>query len=311
MPPFRKILVDIDAMASAHPALDRAVLIAKRTGAALTVGDVVTIPSYAEQHLPPGIEEKLILERRQQLDRIAAGVSEIRTDVKLLSGRPATALIQEVLKSGHDLVMRSHARDTARSGVTSFGAVDMDLLRRCPCPVLLVRQGKPALPPRIACAVDASSDEREDWALNRKIVNMGLSLAAALDSESPVLLHAWAPFAERAVRLHGTESQLTAYVDKARERARSHLSRLARSVDVPLEDDKTVLHRGEPDDVIPQFIVSENIDLLVMGTVGRAGLAGMFIGNTAERVLRKLPCSVLAVKPDSFVSPVSVKQLLA
>jgi universal stress protein E len=50
--------------------------------------------------------------------------------------------------------------------------------------------------------------------------------------------------------------------------------------------------------------VAEGIDLVVMGTVARAGIAGMLIGNTAERVLRKLPCSVLTVKPDGFVSPV-------
>ena len=40
-----------------------------------------------------------------------------------------------------------------------------------------------------------------------------------------------------------------------------------------------------------------------MGTMARSGIAGLLIGNTAERVLRKLPCSVLAVKPDGFVSP--------
>ena len=50
--------------------------------------------------------------------------------------------------------------------------------------------------------------------------------------------------------------------------------------------------------------MAEGIDLVVMGTVARAGIAGMLIGNTAERVLRKLPCSVLTVKPDGFVSPV-------
>jgi universal stress protein E len=51
--------------------------------------------------------------------------------------------------------------------------------------------------------------------------------------------------------------------------------------------------------------VAEGIDdLVVMGTVARAGIAGMLIGNTAERVLRKLRCSVLIVKPDRSVSPV-------
>lgn len=62
--------------------------------------------------------------------------------------------------------------------------------------------------------------------------------------------------------------------------------------------------RGEPEDVIPEFVVAHGIDLVIMGTVARSGIAGLLVGNTAERVLRKLPCSVLAVKPDGFVSPV-------
>ena len=47
-------------------------------------------------------------------------------------------------------------------------------------------------------------------------------------------------------------------------------------------------------------------DLVVMGTVGRTGIAGLFIGNTAEMVLEQVQCSVLAVKPPGFVSPVQV-----
>ena len=64
------------------------------------------------------------------------------------------------------------------------------------------------------------------------------------------------------------------------------------------------MRRGEPEDVIPEFVVAEGIDLVVMGTVARNGIAGMLLGNTAERGLRKLPCSVLTVKPEAFVSPV-------
>ena len=51
--------------------------------------------------------------------------------------------------------------------------------------------------------------------------------------------------------------------------------------------------------------IPEGIDTIVMGSVGRTGLAGFFIGNTAETVLSRVKCSVLTVKPDGFVSPVS------
>jgi len=46
------------------------------------------------------------------------------------------------------------------------------------------------------------------------------------------------------------------------------------------------------------------IDVLVMGTLGRTGISGFIIGNTAENVVQKLECSLLALKPGGFVSPV-------
>jgi Universal stress protein family len=36
---------------------------------------------------------------------------------------------------------------------------------------------------------------------------------------------------------------------------------------------------------------------VVMGAVSRSGLKGLFIGNTAERILDELSCDILLVKP--------------
>ena len=45
-------------------------------------------------------------------------------------------------------------------------------------------------------------------------------------------------------------------------------------------------------------------DIIVMGSQGRTGLAHMFLGSTTEKVLRKAPCPVLAVrKPAPCDSP--------
>jgi nucleotide-binding universal stress UspA family protein len=41
-----------------------------------------------------------------------------------------------------------------------------------------------------------------------------------------------------------------------------------------------------------------------MGTVARTGISGFIIGNTAENILQKIDCSLLALKPQGFVSPV-------
>lgn len=40
----------------------------------------------------------------------------------------------------------------------------------------------------------------------------------------------------------------------------------------------------------------KNIDLIVIGTHGRTGIAHMLIGSVAEKIVRKAPCPVLTVK---------------
>jgi len=300
MEPFKSILVDVDAAATAHPALDRAVLLARSTGATLTVADVMSAPAHVPNALPAAAEERLIEDRRQKLARVARDVGEPR----LLVGQPATVLIEEVLRSHHDLLIRSHARDQTAAGPKPFGAVDMELLRKCPCPVLLVRHGKPDPRPHVACAVNAGADDAGEVALNVKLVEHALFMARHLDSAQMTLLHAWTPFAERTVRTHSSDDHVASHLENTRRRAAADLARLARSFGERLAGVRPVVRRGRPEEVIPEFVVSAGVDLLVMGTQARTGVAALLIGNTAERVLRKLPCSVLAVKPDGFVSPI-------
>ena len=63
-----------------------------------------------------------------------------------------------------------------------------------------------------------------------------------------------------------------------------------------------------PDAAILDYIERHDVELLVMGTVGRAGVLGLITGNTAERLLPQIPCSVLAVKPTGFKSPVMLDE---
>jgi universal stress protein E len=207
MEAFKSILVDVDATATAHPALERAVRLAGSLNAALTVTDVVTVPPHARRYMPPTLEEDMVRDRRQQLARVASAVNIVRAEPKLLVGRPATVLIQEVLRSHHDLLMRSHARELAASRPKPFGAVDMELLRKCPCPVLLSRHGSPASRPQIVAAVNASTEEPEEQALNERIVDLALLMASHLEADPPKLLQVWTPFAEQMVPSVDTQNR--------------------------------------------------------------------------------------------------------
>jgi nucleotide-binding universal stress UspA family protein len=99
--------------------------------------------------------------------------------------------------------------------------------------------------------------------------------------------------------------EFTAYVEDARQAAEQALSALLEPFADRLAGVAPQLVHGEPEDAIARFVETHAIDLVVMGTVARAGIAGLVMGNTAERVLQRLRGSVLAVKPPGFETSVA------
>lgn len=53
---------------------------------------------------------------------------------------------------------------------------------------------------------------------------------------------------------------------------------------------------GYPATEIVDLARKENIDLIVMGSHGLTGVAHVVFGSTADRVVRRAPCSVLTVR---------------
>jgi len=66
--------------------------------------------------------------------------------------------------------------------------------------------------------------------------------------------------------------------------------------------------KSEPGHLIPELAAGREVPLIVMGMVRRTGVAGLLVGNTAERILRQVHCSVLTVKPDGFVTPARLEE---
>ena len=97
--------------------------------------------------------------------------------------------------------------------------------------------------------------------------------------------------------------EFTAFIETARRTADEALSDFIEPFKDRLTDVAVELVRGEPEEAIARFVESQGIDVVVMGTVARTGIAGLVMGNTAERVLQRLRGSVLAVKPPGFRIP--------
>ncbi len=62
---------------------------------------------------------------------------------------------------------------------------------------------------------------------------------------------------------------------------------------------------GDPVVEILRAAESGDIDLIVMGTRGRRGVARLFIGSVTEEVIRRAPCPVLAIRMKGAQEEVS------
>jgi nucleotide-binding universal stress UspA family protein len=84
--------------------------------------------------------------------------------------------------------------------------------------------------------------------------------------------------------------------DWIQEEARKEMERLLQELDGhgPLVV-QTLIVQGEPTEQILEYARGHNVDLIVMGTHGRGGLAHLFLGSVTEKVIRRASCPVLAI----------------
>ena len=83
------------------------------------------------------------------------------------------------------------------------------------------------------------------------------------------------------------------------EDAERRIARLCASAHEPTLRLSTLVRMGQPADAITEYAKAFGINLIVMGSHGRSGLARLFMGSVAERVLRHAPCPVLTL-PDAL-----------
>ena len=83
-----------------------------------------------------------------------------------------------------------------------------------------------------------------------------------------------------------------------RVRARAILEKMmVRAKEARISATDVVLE-GAPPEEIARLARKRHADLIVMATRGRVGLKDMIMGSTAERVIGRAPCPVLAVRPE-------------
>ncbi|MCA9137003.1 MAG: universal stress protein [Planctomycetales bacterium] len=306
---FKKILVYVgtnDPLA----AIKRAFEIATENKATVTLMDVVkplptAIGILTDVATPEEMEKLLIADRVEKLKELADTYSRdsISVDVVVSCGDPAQEITKRVIVGDYDLVIKT-ADGLSASG-RLFGSIARSLLRICPCPVWTLKPQVHGEFDQVLAAIDIDAEDDEHRKLNKDILELAYSIAER-DHAQLHVVSVWDLWMEQSLRRRAGDAEVDAALASRQAKVRKDLDAV---LQVPFADTSQIkvhLHRGKASETILAVAEKVEADLIVMGTVCRSGVAGFLIGNTAENLLSDVTCSVLAIKPDGFESPVQV-----
>lgn len=319
MPGIRRILAAVrNPEAPLLPGVAKATQLARAFGAelelfhAIDAGVYVDMLGTAVSGLPQ-LEDEERDHYRQRLERIAARarLHAPRVSVSAEWDYPCyEAVVRRALASGADLIV-AECHPGRHRAQALLRLTDWELLRLSPLPLLLVKGPRPYHRPTILGAVDPSHGYGKSPTLDADILGFGGQLSAALEGELHAV-HAYQPAGLAARALEAAGGSLIAEPDAAS--ARIGLDRLAAGSGLLPEHCHLV--EGDPYDAVEQLAQRLCADIVVVGAVCRSGLQRALIGNTAEALLRSLPCDLLIVKPAEFSNrvpntPRGVRQIIA
>lgn len=286
--PLRNILVAVNhPAADTLPAATKAARIARACGARLELFHAIEASVYADN---PAAWAAAALDTQesqrqhylQRLKRIAARLRlhgvQVSTAVEY-DYPPGDAIIRRAGIIQADLIV-ARRNELGPRTLSHSRRTDWELLRHSPIPVLLVRRSRLYHHPAVLAAVDPARAHCKPAQLDEAILGIAEQLTHALGGKLHAV-HAYTPTTE----------------------ARTCFEQLVQGHNVPPAQRHLVEKR--PAAAISDTARRTHAVVVVMGAVSRSGLKGFFIGNTAERILRDLPCDVLIVKPAQFKTGVS------
>ena len=304
MSQYRKILIIADPGMRITTALRRGVALAERTGAELHLAvfdhstsllrarflDPVTMKSAIQEYLGKW---------RDWLQGLQQGYEKqgITTHVSAIWGAPVyEEIVRFVLEHEPDLVIKDvHAEK--RMTKLLFTPMDWNLLRHCPSKLMLVNPHASTYPKKIVAAVDPLHLHNKPHELNDRIVRSAQIMAYQCDATLDVV-HAYEYLASNIPMGMGAVLARVQVFEENHTKHATAFKRFGEEHSIPA--DKIHLLEGQPEVVLTDYVAETHTDLLVMGSVHRTGLEQVFIGSTAERILDRVACDILVMKPDGF-----------
>jgi universal stress protein E len=296
----QKILVVISGKRKQHEALERALKFAEFTDVHIHIFNsiyepVMELSNVLSSEHRKEMKRQYVADRYLYMDTIAAELDEkgIKCSVRVVWHRELQSAIEEaVIELEPDLVIKRVSADAGSHNPFTM-PVDRHLLRYCPAPLLLIHDAAWAEGPILA-AVDPMTDDPAHIALNHDVLEYTKMIGHLTENETHSINTFETPAMSPAIDLPGIDYDLI-----RKDTATAHQNKMASLMtEHAFEADNMHLVEGSAEVAIANTADNIKAQIVVLGTVGRKGLAAAFFGNTAERVLAKLSCEVLALKPN-------------
>ena len=231
---------------------------------------------------------------------------EVRTEAVYANPRHE-AVARRALETGAAfVVMRTHFHEWLARATLS--AADWQLIRVCPAPLMLVKGGHWPEAPNLLAAVDPSHRDDRHARLDHTIMDLAEQLDTALNARTWVAhcifsMASLESTAALSMMPEALGSSPEDYAGDLVQQLRAAVLRLLEGRKVPASRMRIV--EGRPEKELPRLVEELEIDLLITGGVSRSRIEQVFIGGTAERLLDRIRCDLLVVKPPGFRCPLA------
>jgi universal stress protein E len=303
-----RVIVGIDSHSASPAALQLGVQLARGLGSALECFVPVYNPHVSHAHFETREALQCARDRlvRHHLDHINGLVASLGSQVPIECQAAwdhpfEEALIRRVLEQGAGLLIAELGTE-GEAAPRRLSSSQWQLVRHCPVPVLLSRGTPWRESPIVVAAVDPTGRHGRPGSLDTRILQLAELLARSV-AGTVHAFHAW----ERSLRARiGERDELLLPDLPEGEMERRHREAvyavLGAAAAAPA---RVAFAEGLPEITLPAYCQQHSVDLVVMGVIARNPFGRIFIGSTAERVLDRLPCDLLAVKPEGFRTPIS------
>lgn len=240
---------------------------------------------------PSEMEEMLIQETRRKLLQMVEDhpIEDVAYEVHVIFGKPFEQIVRYTQKQHGELIVVGQGSKSLLQHIF-LGSTAERLLRHAPVPVLLAPPEPLATWHTILAPVDFSE-------VSKIALEHAIDVAKTCGAQLHVLhVTEETPFASLAglLPLNETEGLRSSYEQKVTEDYDKFLA----TVDFQGLAYEKHFRRGAAPTEIQLWTEQHPCDLVVMGSIGRTGMKGILIGNTAERVARTLRCALLTIKPS-------------